>query len=191
MKRKLSTLLLALLLSSNLAYGQESLGAKPKKPRTVDDYTARTLKEVTRKDRDVESLGNKEETMIIYGDILPSRVRVTYTGSARPLPQIKKEVLRQFALRYAGFPEFYTVPYEIEVLFVENGTKYWLAVKKEPLRHLEKELKQGEEVDLFMIRVGAAKTSDEWESMLLVESFQKPKQIATRKLTKKAYCCLV
>ncbi len=177
---KPSVLLLTLLLSSNLAYGQESLGGKPKKARTVDDYEARTLKEVTTKGSDVESKGNKEETMIIYGKILPSRVRVTYTGSARPLPQIKKEVLRQFALRYAGFPEFYTVPYEIEMLFVENGAKYWLAVKKEPLRNLERELKKGEEVDLFLIRVGAARTSDEWESMLLVESFQKPKQTDAR-----------
>lgn len=176
MIRKTSVLLLTLLLSGNLAYGQELLGAKPKKARTVDDYKARTLKEVTTKGSDAESKGNKEETMIVNGDILPSRVRVIYTGSARPLPQIKKEVLRQFALRYAGFPEFYTVPYETEILFVENGAKYWLAVKKEPLRHLEQELKQGEEVDLFLIRVGTARIADEWESMLLVESFQKPKQ---------------
>jgi len=175
MMRKPSVLLLTLLLSSNLAYGQESLGAKPKKARREEDYKARTLREVTTKGSDVELKGNKEETMIVNGDILPSRVRVIYTGSARALPQVKKEVLRQFALRYAGFPEFYTVPYEREVLFVENGAKFWLAVKKEPLRQLEKELKQGEKVDLFLIRVGAAKTSDEWESMLLVENFQKPK----------------
>lgn len=172
MKRKTSVLLLSLLLSSNVAYGQESLGAKPKKPRTVDDYKARTLKEVTTEGSDVESRSNKEETMIVHADILPSRVRATYAGSARPLPQVKKEVLRQWALRYAGFPEFYTVPYETEMLFVEDGAKYWLAVKKEALPHLEQELKQGEALDLFLIRMGAAKTSNEWEAMLLVENFQ-------------------
>jgi hypothetical protein len=175
MKRKPSVLLLVLLLGSNLAYGQESLGAKPKKPRTVDDYKARTLKEVTTNGSDGESLGNKEETMIVHSDILPSRVRATYTGSLRPLPQIKKEVLRQWARLYAGFPEGYTVPYDTEMLFIENGAKYWLAVKKRTLRALEQEFKDDEPVDLFLIRVGAAKTSDEWESMLLGESFQKPK----------------
>jgi hypothetical protein len=168
-------LLLAFLLGGNLAYGQDSLGAKPKKPRTLDDYKPRTLKEVAAKGSDAESRGNKEETMIVHPDILPSRVRVTYTGSKRPLPQIKKEVLRQWARLYAGFPEGYTEPYETEMLFVEDGAEYWLAVRKESLPRFKQELKQGEVVDLYLIRVGAAKASDEWELMLLVEKFQKPK----------------
>ena len=173
MKRKY-LLLLTLLLSGNLAYGQELLGAKPKKARTVDDYAPRTLKEVSTKDSDLDSIGNKEETMIVQGKILPSRVRVTSTGSARTLPPTKKELLRQWALRYAGSPEFYTVPYETEMLFVENGDKYWLAVKTKSLSEMRR-LKSGEKVDLFLIRMGAVKTGDEWESLLLVENFQKPK----------------
>lgn len=169
-------LLLALMLGGNLAYGQGSLGAKPKKPRTLDDYESRTLKDVTTKASDAESLGNKEETMMVEADILPSRVRVTHTGSARPLPQIKKEVLLQWARRYAGSIEHYTAPYETEMLFVENGTEYWLAVKKESLPHFEQELKKGEAVDLYLIRVGAVRAADKWEWMLLVENFQKPKR---------------
>jgi hypothetical protein len=175
-KRKSSyvALLLALLLGCGLAYSQDSLGAKPKKPRTPDDYKPRTLKEVATAGAGTESRGNKEETMIVHPDILPSRVRVTYTGSARPLPQIKKEVLRQWARLYAGSPEGYTEPYETEMLFIENGTEYWLAVRKKSLPHFEQVLKRGDAVDLYLIRVGAAKFSDEWELMLLVESFQKP-----------------
>lgn len=168
-------LLLALMLGSNLAYGQDSLGAKPKKARTPDDYKSRTLKEVTTKASDAESLGNKEETMIVEADILPSRVRVTYNGSARPIPQIKKEVLLQWARRYAGSIEHYTKPYETEMLFTENGTEYWLAVRKQSLPQFEQELKKGEAVDLYLIRMGAARIGDKWEWMLLVESFQKPK----------------
>lgn len=168
-------LLLALMLGSNLAYGQGSLGAKPKKPRTPDDYKSRTLKEVTTKASGADSLGNKEETMMVEADILPSRVRVKYNGSARPLPQIKKEVLLQWARRYAGSIEHYTVPYETEMLFTENGAEYWLAVRKQSTTHFEQELKKGEAVDLYLIRVGAAKIGDKWEWMLLVESFQKPK----------------
>jgi hypothetical protein len=177
MKRQSSYLflLLALLLGSNLAYGQDSLGPKPKKPRTADDYEPRTLKELVTKGSDAESRGNKEETMIVHPDILPSRVRVTYTGSARPLPQNKKEVLRQWARLYAGSPESYTEPYETEMLFTENGAEYWLAVRKKSLPQFEQELKRGEVVDLYLIRVGAAKTPADWELMLLVENFQKPK----------------
>jgi hypothetical protein len=177
MKRKASHvfLLLALLLGCDLACGQDALGAKPKKPRTLDDYRSRTLKEVATKGAGAESRRNKEETMIINADILPSRVRATYTGLARPLPQIKKEVLRQWARLYAGFPEGYTEPYETEMLFTESGTEYWLAVRKKSLPSFKQELKQGEAVDLYLIRVGAAKVAGEWESMLLIENFQKPK----------------
>jgi hypothetical protein len=133
------------------------------------------LKEVTTEKSGAESLGNKEETMMVEADILPSRVRVTYTGSTRPLPQIKKEVLRQWARRYAGSVEHYTVPYETEILFTENGAEYWLAVRKQSFPHFERELKKGEAVDLYLIRVGAARAADKWEWMLLVENFQKPK----------------
>ena len=177
MKRKSPRLALlpALLLGCNLAYGQDSLGPQPKKPRTPADYKSRTLKEVAAEGDGAESRGNKEETMIVHADILPSRARATYTGSARPLPQIKKEVLRQWARLYAGFPEGFTGPYETEMLFTEDGSEYWLAVRKESLPRFERELKRGDAVDLFLIRVGAAKASGGWEPMLLIESFQKPK----------------
>jgi hypothetical protein len=177
MKRKsfhVLLLLLAFFLGGGHAYGQGSLGPQPKKARTPDDYKPRTLKEVAAQGADAKSLGNKEETMKVYADILPSRVRVTYTGSARPLPQIKKEILRQWARLYAGFPEGYTKPYETEMLFNEDGAEHWLAVRKESVSRFERELKKGEAVDLYLIRVGAAKASDGWELMLLTESFKKP-----------------
>ena len=113
--------------------------------------------------------------MIVQPDILPSRVRVKYVGSGRALPDPKKELLRQWALRYAGYPEFYTAPYETEMLFDENGSQYWLAVRKEARPKFELDFKSGEEVDLFVIRMGAVRTPSGWESLLLVEKFQKPK----------------
>lgn len=176
MRRKFShaALLITILLGCGMAYGQNSPGAKPKKARTPDDYKSRTLKEVVAAvGSDTKSRGNKEETMDVTADILPSRVRAAYARSARPIPQIKKEVLRQWARLYAGSPEGYTEPYETEMLFTEDGREYWLAVRKQSLTRL-KELKQGEGVDLYLIRVGAAKTPGGHEPVLLVESFQKP-----------------
>ncbi len=168
-------LFLALMLGSDPADGQGSLGAKPKKARTPDDYQSRTLKEVTAKESDAESRRDKQDRMIVYGDILPSRVRAAYAGRARPLPPIKKEALRQWARLYAGSPEHYTVPYETELLFSEDGVEYWLAVRKQAVAQSEKELKEGEAVDLYLIRLGRAVAADGWESLLLVESFQMPK----------------
>lgn len=168
-----TVLLLALLLSGSFVYGQAPSEAKPKKPRTPEDYKPRTLKEVALT-ADAERRGNKEETMIVYADILPSRVRVTYLGTKRLLPDLKKEVLRQWARLYAGAMESYTQAYEMEMLFLQDGTQHWLTIRKGLLPRLEQALKKGEAVDLSLIRLGAVKTPDGWELLLLVENFQKP-----------------
>ena len=167
-------LLAALFLSHHFAYGQDGAPGG-KRPRRPDDYQVRTIKELPIESSDSESRGNKEETMIVHPAILPSQVRVTYTGSTRKMPQIKKEVLRQWARLYAGSPEGYTEPYQTELLFREGEDKHWLAVKKDSLSRFKKELKKGDGLDLYLIRVGSAKVSDEWELVLLIESFQKPK----------------
>jgi hypothetical protein len=173
MKRKstLVALLLALMLGPGLSRGQEGSGPQPKRARTPDDYTPRTLKELAAAEAGAESRGNKEETMRVHGDILPSRVRASYAGSSRRLPQIKREVLRQWALRFAGFPEGYTRPYETELLFAEDGAEFWLAVRRDGLlARPARKLKRGDQFELFLIRVGAAKLDDRWEPVLLVES---------------------
>jgi hypothetical protein len=168
-----SVLLLVLVLGGNLAYGQTGLGARPKKVRTWEDYEARTLKEIAEQKSSSDNLGNKEETMTVDGTVLPSRVKLTYTGTKRRAPEIKKEVLRQWSRLYAGFPEGYTGPYQTEVLFVENHKKYWVAVRTASLPLLKKELKKGDAVELGLIRVGSAKTPAEWELVLLLELFRK------------------
>jgi hypothetical protein len=175
MKYKRNVLVAAVvLLLAIITSAQDPVGPQPKKPRTPDDYKVRTLKTLRIKGSDSEHRTNKEETMLVYGEILPSRVRVKFKGSTRPVPEIKKEVLRQWARLYAGAPEFYTGPYETEVLFVEEGDEHWLAVRTRALPQLKQQVKEGEEVDLFLIRVGAALTTKNWEPMLLVENFQKP-----------------
>lgn len=171
MRTRLAPLVLVLLLlvSGNAAFGQDSLGPHPKKPRTADDYKPRTLKEVIDAP-ETDSRGNKLETMLIYADIFPSRVSVTLAGSSRTLPQLKKEVLRQWARLYAGVPEGYTDPYETEMLFAQDGNDYWLAIRKDLLPHFKQVLRAGDAVDLNLIRVGSAKLSEAWEPVLLVES---------------------
>jgi hypothetical protein len=168
-------LFLALTLGGDMVYAQGSLGSRPKKARTPEDYTPRTLKEVAKERSEGEDRRDLEENIIVHGDIFPSRVRATYTGRARPLPQIKKDVLHRWAQRYAGAPKHYTRPYDTELLFTEDGLEHWLAVRKQSVAQFEKELKKGEVVDLYLIRLGGVRTADEWQPLLLVESFQRPK----------------
>jgi hypothetical protein len=166
--------LLTLALTFHLIYSQDNAPGV-KRPRTPDDYQVRTLKELEFASTDPAARGNKEETMIVHPAILPSRVRVTYEGSTRQALDIKKEVLRQWARLYAGAPEGYIKPYQTEALFLEGEKKRWLAVRSKDLPRLQNELRKGDAVDLYLIRVGTAKILDEWELMLLVENFERVK----------------
>ncbi|MCA1566264.1 MAG: hypothetical protein LC803_11625 [Acidobacteria bacterium] len=162
----------ALALTFVLCGGASFFAQSPpgsKKARTPDDYHPRTLKEVA-----AGSRHDVEKSVILHGDVLPSRVRVTYKGSTRPLPTIRKDVLQQWAQRFAGSPEHYTAPYQTEVLFTEDGVEHWLAVKKNLISQFGKELKRGEAVDLFVIRLGGVRAGRGWEEVVLVESFRKP-----------------
>ena len=87
--RAVVLLLSALLLGVAPARGQEDSGPRPKRQRTPDDYKTRTLKEVAAAGPGAESRGDKSETMVVQGDLLPSRVRARYAGSSRPIPQVK------------------------------------------------------------------------------------------------------
>jgi hypothetical protein len=167
-------LLLAFLLSGNLTYGQGFTQATSKKARTLDDYQARTLKGIAAMEPDPEHLRDKQDRLFVTADFLPSWVRVTYKGSTRPIPKFKKEALRQWARLYAGFPEHYTEPYQTEMLFVENGVGYWLAVPTKSLPQLRKQFKKDETLDLYLIRVGGAITAEKYDWTLLVEHFGKP-----------------
>lgn len=177
MKSRVCLFLLLLSLTGTiLAYGQGE-----KKPRTEEDYYPRTLRDLSTlqpppfaqalKERDNKDLG-----VIVHGDLLPSRVTVVYEGTTRPLNERKKEVILSWSNHFAGAPEFYTRPYQTEMLFTENGDNYWLAVRTESLPKFEQELKKGEAVELFVIKMGSVRierTDEKLEPVLLVERFAK------------------
>ncbi len=114
------------------------------------------------------------ETMIVDPNLSPTRVRVTYAGLTRRTPEAKAEVIRQWARLYAGAPETYK-PYEVDVLFTEDGKQYWLTFTQKKLTTFWDSKESSKPVDLFLIRMGAVKTGDKWEPVLLVESFQESK----------------
>ena len=110
---------LVLLLGSDSAIGQD-LTAQPKKARTREDYKLRTLREIAAEGAELVSAAGGETgeaNTRVQGDLLPSRARVNYKGSARPVSQTRKDVIAQWAQRYAGNPDHYIAPYTSEVLF--------------------------------------------------------------------------
>ena len=154
---------------------QEPIGARPKRARVAEDYRPGTLKELAGKAASAQSIGNKEETMVVDPDLSPTRVRATYAQLTTHIPDVKAELIRQWARRYAGAPETYTKAYEVDVAFTENGIQYWLTFKKKTLDSFWNARVLNKPVDLFLIKMGSIKQGDTWTPVLLVESFQKVK----------------
>lgn len=145
--------------------------ARPKKPRELADYTPRTLNEISQLKGTSAETFNKN--VVIQGEIFPTRVKVVYEFTSRALSTSTKNAVAAWANRYAGAVETYTVPYKREVVFSENGQRYWLAVRNELLTRFEEELKKGDTVELFLIKLGSARNGKKWEPVLLVEKFLK------------------
>jgi len=166
--------ILTAFVFSSLCFAQDQSTPRPKRARTPADYQAGTLKDLASKAASAQSRGNKLETMVVEPDLSPTRVTVTYGGLTRRLPENKAEVVRQWARLYAGAVETYK-PYEVEVLFQENGSKYWLTFTQKTLTAFWDSSVWNKPVDLFLIRMGSVKTGESWEPVMLVESFQEAK----------------
>lgn len=166
--------LLVILLLAKAVYPQNPIGPGPKRARTPADYQAGTLKDLKAKLFGPDSRGNKMETMLVDPDLSPTRVRVAYAGFTRRLTEPKAEVVRQWSRLYAGSLDTYK-PYQVEVLFNEDGSKYWLTFTHKTLDAFWSSDTWNKPVDLFLIRMGAVKSGNDWEPVFLVERFQATK----------------
>ena len=175
MKTRLCLFMLLLSITgATLTYAQGE-----KKPRTIADYVPRTLQELTNllpeafraelAARGVE--GNKDLKQIVHGELFPSRVKVVYSGTKRPLVEDKRNLIISWANKFAGMPEFYTVPYQTELQFTEGSENYWLAVHHDLLAQ---GWKQGEELELGVIKLGNVRIGNEFEPVLLAERVIRP-----------------
>jgi hypothetical protein len=130
------------------------------------------LKEVVALDSDSEVENrDKDDRVVKQADLIPFSVSVIYTGLSRPISEKSKDALFRWAQCCAGNPDQFTRPYDTEMRFDENGIAYWLAVRGKSLPDFAKELKEGQPVSLYLIRVVARLTDGNPGSVLLVESF--------------------
>ena len=103
----------------------------------------------------MEESRNKEETMIVQSDFLPSRVKVTYKGSARPLHRSRRsffasgrcamQVIRNFIRGRTRQKCF---------LWRMEQSTGWRSRRSLYLRIQQEFFHMGEKVDLFLLRYG-------------------------------------
>lgn len=138
-----------------------------------NDFKPRTLKDIIQ--QSVEAAGTSSgDKLFLWKDILSSRVGVTYGGQSRAIPPERRDFIARWA-RSVGIDAGYASRYETEILFSEEGKEYWLPTQKAVIPYLEKEVTRGQMVDLYLVRAGGRRARDQWDWVLLVEEFQKPK----------------
>lgn len=140
-----------------------------------DDFKRRTLKEIVSLDAQEIQDSEQQKRVIFHGDMLLSVVRVKYTGKSRALSDVKKDVLKKWAQTFAQNGGEYAAHYERDFLFTEDGVEYWLPVQKQVSAYFPKELKDGDEIDIYIVRAGGICSKKACDWLFLVEEFQKPK----------------
>jgi hypothetical protein len=138
-----------------------------------DDFKRRTLKEIVSDYKDSEC----DNGVIGEAGLLSSVIRVKYTGKSRPISDVKRKVLKFTAesLTVSRSREEYATQYQQEMLFSEDGVEYWLPVHKKDSAFILKELKEGEEVDIYIDIVGRIYLTEVCDWLFPVEEFRKPK----------------
>jgi len=111
---------------------------------------------------------------VFRGKIMPSVVRLTYTGQLRWISGERRKFIELWAGAYSQTQD-YAAMFETEFLFKEEAQEYWLPVQSQVAKYFDKELKKGDAVDLYMIRPGGLRKKDKLDWIFLVEEFQKPK----------------
>lgn len=140
-----------------------------------DDFKRRTLKEIINMDAKEISDSERENRVIFHADPLLSVIKVKYTGKSRPVSDVKKEFLRKWAQTFSQDSDEYAALYERDYLFTEDGAEFWLPVQKQVSSYFTKELKENDEVDIYIVRAGGVCSKKVCDWLFLVEEFQKPK----------------
>jgi hypothetical protein len=175
MRSRVSLLLLLSISVTILAYGQTERKPENYLPRTLRElsnlyppYMAKAINERTEAER-------REMAIVVHTDLLPSRVKVVYEGTLRPLDERKKAVMVSWANRPEAMADVDIVPYQTEMRFTENGEDYWLVVRQDSLLKFQ-ELQRGDTVQLFLVKMGnirLERTDEKMEPVILVEKFAK------------------
>jgi hypothetical protein len=134
------------------------------KPRTLKEVTAITTKSF-----------KADDSMFLATSLLESKMSVTFTGKSRPIPKERLGFISTW-VNMLGHPKEYEKLYQREFLYKEGKDEYWLPTQEPVTKYFDKELKEGDEMTLFLIAIGAYKSGEkEIDCVLLVEEYQKPK----------------
>jgi hypothetical protein len=132
------------------------------KPRTLKEVTSITTKAV-----------RPDDSIFLAQNQLESKAEVVFTGKHRPIIEARKTFVNTwFGMLRSEQKEFAGL-YEREYLYREGEAEYWLPTQRPITKYFDKELKPGDKVEIYLISIGAYRSSGNIDCVLLVEEFQK------------------
>jgi hypothetical protein len=120
----------------------------------------------------------KPQDFIFDTELSHWAVPVIYTGRERPMDPIELDYVR--GIHKSIHQEQMGALYEKALLFRADGRDYWLPVQTPVIPYFSKELKIGQEIDLYLVQPGGVRRANGWEWLFLVEDFQKPEDSPAR-----------
>jgi hypothetical protein len=158
-------LLIPLILAARASARAQGFDYDAYEPRTLADMIAK----YDYKENDDPKM---KDGSVIFGASFPSRVKVTYTGDSRRIPEARRQFMGDWVKTH-GMDARVGELFESEWKFVEGVVEYWLPVQKQVASYFDKELKKGEAVNLYAVIAGGKKISGRWDWVILVNEFDK------------------
>ena len=169
---KLKLLGAGVLVAMNLSL------ARADDPSQWAGYESNTLKQMVESSqtekRQSDSLSqsdpNRRGASIFFYDKV--KIDVVFLGSSRPVAAYRKAFLVDWAKGIkldSNFPALF----KTEFLFSEGKARYWLPVQEQLAPYLNKELRPGDAVTLFVGWAGATKNQNRWDDIFIVNEFKK------------------
>jgi hypothetical protein len=143
-------------------------GGMIRNPRA--EFVPRTLNQILEQSSH-QSATLEDGTILFTTDKLPSRVKVTYQGQSRAIRHETKEFIDGWVKMIARHPKIPKL-FDTEFLFTEGSAEYWLPVPNNGPNYA-KELRKGQEVILFVSRIGGRKNSGKMEWFFVVNNIER------------------
>jgi len=144
-----------------------------------NDFERRTMAQLIKMnvEDDAEDLKRFPQSgqMVMRGKILPSIIRLIYTGESRKISEVRSKFIETWGKFYSQDKD-YNELFEAEFRFKEGPDEYWLPVQKPVTKYFDKELTKDGPVDLYLVRPGGIRSKDRIDWIFLVEEFQKVQQ---------------
>lgn len=114
---------------------------------------------------------NKKHLIYISVDLFPTRAKVKYLGQSRLVSSLRKELIKKW-LQSTNKDEKILKIYRNEYLFMDGSTEYWIPVQKIWEDPFKKEIKDGDEVFIYVVFCGSRTMNKVTDHLFLVCEFE-------------------